>query len=32
MGVMILSTPSGVITHEDAKSQNTGGRVLAYIY
>ena len=32
MGVMILSTPGGIVTHEDAKSQNMGGRVLAYIY
>ena len=32
MGVMISSTPGGVVTHEDAKSKNMGGRVLAYIY
>jgi len=32
MGVLILSTPAGVVTHDDARSHNTGGRVLAYIY
>jgi small subunit ribosomal protein S8 len=32
LGTLILSTPNGVITHHEAKEQNTGGRVLAYIY
>ncbi|UCH56745.1 MAG: 30S ribosomal protein S8 [Candidatus Bathyarchaeota archaeon] len=32
LGILILSTPNGVITHEEAKEQNTGGRVLAYVY
>jgi small subunit ribosomal protein S8 len=32
MGTLILSTPKGVMTHENAKQQNLGGRVLAYVY
>lgn len=32
IGVIILSTPKGVMTHEAAKEQGTGGRILAYIY
>ncbi len=32
MGTMIVSTPNGVLSHEDAKDQNVGGRILAYVY
>ncbi|MFB0558706.1 MAG: 30S ribosomal protein S8 [Candidatus Bathyarchaeia archaeon] len=32
IGTLILSTPRGVMTHEEAKQQNTGGRVIAYVY
>ena len=32
LGLLIMSTPNGVITHKEAKSQETGGRVLAYIF
>ena len=32
MGVLILSTPNGVMTHDAAKEQNIGGLVLAYVY
>ena len=32
LGMLLISTPNGVITHAEAKSQNTGGRVLAYVY
>ena len=32
LGTLLISTPNGVITHHEAKEQNTGGRVLAYIY
>lgn len=32
LGIMLLSTPNGIMTHMEAKDQNTGGRVLAYIY
>ena len=32
LGTMVLSTPNGIMTHVEAKEQNTGGRVLAYVY
>ena len=32
MGVLILSTPLGVITHNEAKKKNIGGKLLAYCY
>jgi small subunit ribosomal protein S8 len=31
-GVLILTTAKGVMSHYDAKSQNTGGKLLAYVY
>ena len=31
-GIIILSTPKGVMTHIEAKTQRTGGRLLGYIY
>ncbi len=31
-GIIIVSTPQGVMTHEDAKSRGIGGRLLAYVY
>ncbi|MFQ5815123.1 MAG: 30S ribosomal protein S8 [Candidatus Hydrothermarchaeaceae archaeon] len=31
-GVMIVSTPLGVISHREAKEKGTGGRLLAYVY
>jgi small subunit ribosomal protein S8 len=32
LGTLILSTPFGIITHEEAKDRNTGGRVLAFVF
>jgi small subunit ribosomal protein S8 len=32
MGVAILSTPRGIITGHEAKRQNLGGELLAYIW
>ena len=32
VGVIILSTPKGIMTHEEAKKNNTGGRLLGYVY
>ncbi len=32
LGTLIISTPKGVITHQEAREQNSGGRVLAYIF
>jgi len=31
-GILLVSTPKGIITHYDAKSKKTGGRLLAYCY
>jgi len=32
LGVLILSTPKGVMDHSQAKEQNLGGVLLAYVY
>lgn len=32
MGILIVSTPAGIITHIEAKKKNIGGRLLAYCY
>ncbi len=32
LGLMILSTPKGIMTHMEAREQNLGGRILAYVY
>jgi len=32
MGMLVISTHSGVMTHYDAKSKKIGGRLLAYCY
>ncbi len=32
LGTMFLSTPKGIMIHVEAKEQNLGGRVLAYVY
>lgn len=31
-GVLVVSTPEGVMSHIDAKNQKTGGRLFAYVY
>lgn len=31
-GVLIISTPEGVVTSREIKSKNLGGRLLAYVY
>ncbi|MGI0100109.1 MAG: 30S ribosomal protein S8 [Candidatus Micrarchaeaceae archaeon] len=31
-GILILTTPGGVITNREAKEKHTGGRLLAYVY
>jgi small subunit ribosomal protein S8 len=31
-GLLIVSTPSGVLSHQEAKSKGLGGRLLAYVY
>ncbi len=32
LGVVILSTPNGVMTGKNAKEQNVGGELLCYVY
>jgi small subunit ribosomal protein S8 len=32
MGVAILSTPRGVLSGREAKKQNVGGELLAYVW
>ncbi len=32
VGVLIVSTIKGMITHEEAKEKNLGGRLIAYCY
>ncbi|HVC58648.1 MAG TPA: 30S ribosomal protein S8 [Candidatus Acidoferrales bacterium] len=31
-GILILSTSKGIMTNKEAKAQNVGGRLLAYVY
>ena len=31
-GILIVTTPQGVMTHRDAKNQGIGGRLLAFVY
>ncbi len=31
-GILIVTTPEGVMTHEEAKKRGIGGRLLAYVY
>jgi len=32
MGILIVSTPAGIVTHNEAKKRNIGGKLLAYCY
>ena len=32
IGLIIASTPQGIMTHQEAKKKSTGGRLLCYIY
>ncbi len=32
MGILIISTPLGIITHKESKKKNMGGKLLAYCY
>ncbi len=31
-GILIITTPKGIMTNEDAKKHGIGGRLLAYVY
>ena len=32
MGILIITTPNGIMTHNEAKKKNIGGKLLAYCY
>jgi len=32
VGILVVSTPSGVLSHKEAKGKHVGGRLLAYVY
>jgi small subunit ribosomal protein S8 len=32
VGMLVISTPKGVMSHTDAQAQNLGGRLLGYVY
>ncbi|MEM3026452.1 MAG: 30S ribosomal protein S8, partial [Thermoproteota archaeon] len=32
VGLLIVSTPQGLMTHSEAKSRKIGGRLIAYVY
>ncbi len=32
IGILIISTPEGVVSHREAKAKKIGGRLLAYVY
>jgi|YelNatPaOPRAMG01_1025707.scaffolds.fasta_scaffold00566_47 small subunit ribosomal protein S8 len=32
MGLLIISTPKGVLSHKEAKEKRVGGRLLAFVY
>jgi small subunit ribosomal protein S8 len=32
VGVLIVSTPKGVVSHVDARTAKSGGRLLAYVF
>lgn len=31
-GLLVVSTPKGVVSHKEAKTEGLGGRLLAYVY
>jgi small subunit ribosomal protein S8 len=32
VGILVVSTPYGVLPHREAKEKNVGGRLLAFVY
>jgi len=32
IGILVISTPQGVMSHREAKRKNIGGRLLAFVY
>ena len=31
-GIMIISTPDGIMTHTESKNKKLGGRLISYVY
>ncbi len=32
IGILVVTTPHGILSHKEAKEKNTGGSLLAYVY
>jgi len=32
VGILVVSTPQGIMTHHDAKEKGVGGRLVCYVY
>lgn len=32
VGILVISTPKGVLSHKEAEEKNVGGRLLAFVY
>jgi small subunit ribosomal protein S8 len=32
VGILVISTPNGVLSHKEAREKRTGGRLLAFVY
>jgi small subunit ribosomal protein S8 len=32
VGLLVISTPTGVVSHRDAREKHAGGRLLAFVY
>lgn len=32
IGILIISTPKGIVTHKEAKKLHTGGKLLTYVF
>ncbi len=32
LGILVLTTPQGIMTHNEAKNRHIGGKLLAYVY
>ncbi|MEM4703789.1 MAG: 30S ribosomal protein S8 [Candidatus Bathyarchaeia archaeon] len=32
MGIIVISTPRGVLSHKEAREKHTGGKLLAFVY
>jgi small subunit ribosomal protein S8 len=32
VGILVISTPKGVLSHKEAREKNTGGKLIAFLY